>query len=167
MLIYDPSQDPYHSAVRILAILRANPQGMPTDTVRIADFYLAYPSALEDFRFPSQFRKMRTLAKKYQTPYRRPALGWVTFERMRPIFIAAVSGLVAAKYVTAEAVKVGRLIPLLQNVPADLNKACGSYLERYSGIRSFISAELASLPLLGNEGLKARSNLLEHRYDPV
>ena len=65
MLIYDPSLDPYHCSVRVVAILEfCGVETLDFEAVRIADFFLAYPAALVSFRFVSTDQHIRKHAKQ-------------------------------------------------------------------------------------------------------
>jgi hypothetical protein len=167
VLIYDPSQDVYHAAIRILTVLTEGQANLALDTVRIADYYLVFPAALDHFRFLPKHRGIRALARAQYSPYRRPAGAWVTFERMRPIFMAAVSCLAAAGYVDPDQAKVGRLALTSRPLVEPIQEAVATYLTRQARLRAFIAKELTALPLLGKDGLKDRSGLLEYRYDVV
>lgn len=166
MLIYDPNRDPYHCAIRILAVLDNRAlQALPIESVRIADYYLAYPSKIADIRLPQQFRYIRTQAKKLTNPYRHPLGIKASFERLRPIFLAAASGLVAAGFVDEVEFKNGQLKATDKSLPEALRAAVSSFLARESDVRKFVVSQLLEIPLLGNDGLKHRSGLAEHRYD--
>jgi hypothetical protein len=167
MLIYDPTVDPYHCAIRILAIIEHGATSeLHVDSVRIADYYLAYPSKVADIRLPNHQRGIRKQSKLLATPYRNPFEAKSTFERMRPIFQAALSCLVAAGYLDAEKLKRG-LVARGASLPDDLSVAVSGFLVRQSLIREFVIKELTTIPLLGANGLKDRSGLLEYRYDPA
>ena len=59
MLIYDPAFDPYHNAVRILAIAKAaqlRQAEVTVDAARIADYFLVYPYKIRSFRFAAGFQ---------------------------------------------------------------------------------------------------------------
>ena len=77
MLIYDPALDPYHSAIRILAIAMSSAKRrieLSIDAARIADYFLVYPYKMIGFRFPAEFRTMRAAVKETKNHYRH-ALG--------------------------------------------------------------------------------------------
>ena len=113
MLIYDPALDPYHSAIRILAIAISSTKWqieLSIDAARIADYFLAYPYKMINFKFPAEFRTMRSAVKDTENPYRYASGTRVAFERMRPIFFAALSGLVAANLIDGAGLKRGVLV---------------------------------------------------------
>jgi hypothetical protein len=168
MLIYDPALDPYHSAIRILAIAQSSAERRPelsVDAARIADYFLIYPYELIGFRFPAEFRSMRAAVKKIENPYRRASGTRAAFERMRPIFFAALSGLVAANLIDAASLKRGALVLSEKAMPDDLVAAIARFLKRQTDVGKFILSDLLAMPTNGDDGLKHRSSLIEHRYD--
>ena len=168
MLIYDPALDPYHSAIRILAIAMSSAKReieLSIDAARIADYFLVYPYKMISFKFPNEFRTMRTAVKEAENPYRHATGNRAAFERMRPIFFAALSGLVAANLVDVSGLKRGILVLTENDVPDDLAAAVDRFQERQTVVGKFVLSDLLSMPANGDNGLKHRSNLIEHRYD--
>jgi hypothetical protein len=168
MLIYDPTLDPFHSAVRLLATLeRSSGPAIEFDLARIADYYLAYPAKIASVRLPSANRAIKAAAKQLENPYRNPLEGKTTFDRMHPILLAASSCLAAAELVDASLLKTGRIQRTERQVPEALTTAVNNFLLRSTVVREFILMKLILIPLLGKDGLKDRTGLLEYRYDPV
>lgn len=168
MLIYDPALDPYHSAIRILAIAMSSAKRrieLSIDAARIADYFLVYPYKLIGFKFPAEFRTMRAAVKETENPYRHASGTRVAFERMRPIFFAALSGLVAANLIDVAGLKRGILALAESDMPDDLAAAVARFQERQTVVGKYVLSDLLAIPTNGDNGLKHRSNLIEHRYD--
>jgi hypothetical protein len=168
MLIYDPALDPYHSAVRILAIGKAakgRQASVSVDATRIADYFLVYPYKIRSFRLPPEFGAMRKAANESDNPYRRAAGSRAAFERMRPIFLAALTGLVAADLVDGGALKGGLLVLSDTTWPDDLVAAVSQFDARQNTVGRFVLTDFLAMPSNGAGGLKDRSGLIEHRYD--
>jgi hypothetical protein len=168
MLIYDPALDPYHSAVRILSILLAAAQReivVSVDAARIADYFLVYPYKIRSFRLPTDFKDIRKAATESDNPYRRSTGARAAFERMRPIFFSALTGLVAAGLVDEEALKDGPLSLSRTDLPPDLLAAIERFQGRQTKVGHFVLSELIRIPSNGINGLKDRSGLIEFRYD--
>ena len=170
MLIYDPALDPYHSAIRILSVALAASQrqiSLSLDAARIADYFLVYPSKIINFTFPVEFKAIRTAAKEAENPYRQVLGSRAAFERMRPIFFSALSGLVAAGFINSEALKRGELLLTDEDMPDDLAAAVNRFRIRQTDVGKFVLSDLIAIKPNGHNGLKHRSKLLEHRYDIV
>lgn len=170
MLIYDPALDPYHCAIRVLAIAESAGNKaieLTLDAARIADYFLVYPAKLVSFRFPDEFKSVRADAKLAENPYRQASGNRATFERMRPIFFAALSGLVAAGFVDGAAVREGTLLRTSEVLPETLAAAVDRFQTRQPSAGSFVLSGLLEISPNGKDGLKHRSGLIEHRYDIV
>ncbi|WP_143752283.1 ABC-three component system middle component 5 [Burkholderia sp. SRS-W-2-2016] len=170
MLIYEPALDPYHGAIRILAVAKSSSRiniNLSIDAARIADYFLVYPYKMLSFTFPAEYRSMRTAAKDTENPYRSTSGNRTAFERMRPIFFAALSGLVAANLLDADLLKRGILSLSGNDLPADLAAAVARFQDRQTVVGKFVLSDFLKLPVNGNNGLKHRSGLIEHRYDPA
>jgi hypothetical protein len=168
MLIYDPAFDPYHSAVRILAILRAAQSRqleVSIDAARITDYFLVYPYKIRSFRLPPEFSLLRKAANDSDNPYRRASGSRATFERMRSVFLAAVTGLVAAGLLDGEALKRGLISLADSTLPEILAAAVSQFDSRQTTVGRFLLSDFLSMPANGAGGLKDRSGLIEHRYD--
>lgn len=168
MLIYDPALDPYHSSIRVLAIVISSAKRqveLSIDAARIADYFLVYPYKLISFRFPSQFRTMRVAVREMENPYRYVSGARTAFEKMRPIFFAALSGLVAANLIDASQLKLGIIKLIESEIPEELSVAVSRFQNRQSTVGEFVLSDLIAIPTNGENGLKHRSGLMEHRYD--
>lgn len=168
MLIYDQALDPYHTSIRLMAILdAASERSIPlsVDAARIADYFLVYPSKMEDFTFPTEFRNIRAAVKESGNPYRNAPGIRAAFERMRPVFAAALSGLIAKKYVKEDGFSSGLIQPTGTAIPELLQVAVNRFRVRQTAVGKYILSDLLDIPAQGEKGLKRRSRLIEYRYD--
>jgi hypothetical protein len=170
MLIYDPALDPYHSAIRILTIAIAAKRKkieLSLDAARIADYFLVYPSKIISFTLPNQFKQIRTAAKAAENPYRQTVGNKATFERMKPIFLSALSGLAAAAFINPDELKRGIIAFPDVDIPNDLQAAVERFQDRQSVVGKFVLSDMIAIHPNGDNGLKHRSKLIEHRYDAI
>ncbi len=165
MLIYDPALDPYHSVIRILSILSKNIEGLDVELVRIMDFYLAYPTKLAEIKLPTNLVYIRKEAEKLITPYRNSPKSKSHFERMKPIFTAALLGLIAAEYLDPDRANKGMLLLNFEKIPEDLSLVISNYCNRNSKVKQFVFDELPTIKYYGPGGLKERTGLLGYKYD--
>lgn len=170
MLIYDPALDPYHSAIRILAVAitaKAKQIELTLDTARIADYFLVYPSKIIHFTFPNQFKSIKTAAKEAENPYRQTIGNKAAFEKIKPIFLSALTGLVAAGFIKQDELKLGILETTDVELPEDLTAAVDRFKLRQTAVGEFVLSDMLDIRPNGDNGLKHRSKLIEHRYDIV
>ena len=162
---YQPSYDPYHTAFRVLRV-RDIADGLEYEKCRILDFFLLFPFRLHDFRFKPEDRALRQLAKEYsstrgyavQPPPRQ------LFTTMSQFYSAATQTLAANGYVDIAALSLGLVTYTGQPIPESLDIRTradnAAEADLLTGLR-----RLSTYDLLGRNGLKDRSGLLEYRND--
>ena len=170
-LTYQPAFDPYHAVYRFLRLREAvlQTKTLHEDQLKILDFYLLFPFRLDALRVQTGHRKYRKLAAQFSSkkPYGELPEDRVLFERMDSIQTAAldtlaIKGLIDEKlYLTGtiSSTSVQLVGPLKQRVEAD-NEAESELVE-------FLTVLASDYELLGSNGLKDRSRLMEYRYDAV
>lgn len=164
MLIYHPAFDAYHCVFRMLALLESIPE-LEVDKARLLDFYQVFPSAISDIRLPSGSNGRR-LAKALTNAYRNPLNPKSAFRDMAQIQYAALRSIAALGIVDVKSYEQGVLQRANENdIPATLKNNIKNYILEKAELIDFLTKELATIPLRGVNGLKHRSELLEHRYD--
>lgn len=169
MLIYDYALDPYHCSIRILAMCMFGvwASEVHAEQVRILDYFLVYPSKVASIRLPAEYKTIRYSANEMANPYRYSPSKRAAFERMRPVFYAAASGLVAAGLLDLTSFERGVLKFLPEKLSPEMAASIQRYKARQSIVGNFVLSALAAIPLNGPDGLKHRTGLLEYRYDIV
>jgi hypothetical protein len=163
MLIYHPAFDAYHCVFRLLAILdRVN--RIEVDKARILDFYLVFPSAVDAIKLPSTMRHARRVAKAKKNPYRDPISPIATFKGMHQIQSAALRCIAASNLISAEQLENEIAERTSTALTTDVQDSVRGFIERNTPVFEII-AQLSDIPLSGADGLKARTSLLEYRYD--
>lgn len=168
MLIYDQALDPYHTSIRLMALSNAAKERSTTlsvDAARIADYFLVHPFKMRDFVFSAEFRNIRAAVKESENPYRNAPGMRATFERMRPIFVSALSGLIAKEYVKEDAFGSGVIRLAEVTIPDALQATIDKFRARQTTVGKFILSDFLDIPANGEKGLKHRSHLIEYRYD--
>lgn len=164
MLIYHPVYDAHHSLFRMLFTLDLEYE-IEIDKARILDFYLLFPALVKDIRlFPSLSRK-KSEAKKFINIYHDPVAPKDMFRNMREIQLSALRCLVATEYLDKTRFEQGYLTKTSAELPEEIRTLLHQYRSEREPIASFILNDLAEIKLLGPDGLKDRTNLMEYRYD--
>lgn len=164
MLVYHPAFDIYHGVFRALLLLEKTPsKAMPADTLRIVDLFFVFPYLLAQMEFPKgasiKGRKLAGTPSRFNTlPSPRTFL-----EQSKGLSTLITAALVGREIISSEALKEGLVqrttVPLPDGV---LDQAKPEDLE----LAEYLGTKIATVPLLGKSGLKARSKLMEYRYDP-
>lgn len=165
MLVYHPAFDVYHGVFRALLILENTPgKSMPTDTLRIVDLYYVFPYLLADLEFPKgagvKGRKLAGTPSRFNTlPSPKTFL-----EQSKGLHKLTVAALAGRELISGDALKEGLVKRTENPVPDELLKhAAPEDLD----LAEYLGTKIATVPLLGKAGLKARSKLMEFRYDPT
>lgn len=171
MITYNPAFDLYHCIYRMANILARldDDDYLEMDKVRIWDFYLLFPTKIHDikiYRYESEntrYRKMHIF--QTENPYLYRGDNRKLFERLKPYQMTALTNLISYGILDKDSfleqkihlASKAKLQELLNNVK-ELDT-----LE--SNALSFMSVFSKNMPLSGIKGLKARTNLIESKYD--
>ena len=162
MLSYHPALDPYHTAFRYLRVLLLGRRPMEYDRLRLLDLYLLFPEFAVDIRLPKHAISWRKKLKGRANEYWSTCDRMLLLQQMTPIHKCALGLLDATGLVVQDSVS------RLWSVVADQHPIATSAVERNredEEIVSFLSEVLLPLELTGPQGLKARTGLIEWRYD--
>lgn len=171
-LVYEPAFDALHGMFRALRLLDSVVGGgrVPRELFRILDFYLLFPERSEDVRLRPEHRKRKTKVVKSGPripPYGPRPDDRSLLQRMQSFQVAALESLVSAGYFSANAYAEGWVEGGSIPAPAALK----SKIETANSLEKELVELLRTLSqeyvLEGSNGLKARTGLLEYRYDAV
>ncbi|MEO1190274.1 MAG: ABC-three component system middle component 5 [Pseudomonadota bacterium] len=170
-LTYNEAFDPYHAAFRFMRLWQGCRLTCKThfDMLRILDFYLLFPFRIQNMSFFSSDRGWRSISRAYEDrkPYGELPDDVSIFSRMEPFQRAAVTSLVKAEILSAEAWRNNQIDFLNAKLPLELEARCVELNETMQDIIEILCAIRERYPLMGRRGLKDRTGLLEFRYDSV
>jgi hypothetical protein len=168
MLLYHPAYDLYHCIFRILRLSAALPTGeYDFLRIRILDFYLLFPAELGEVSFPRQatrykkpFAAMRNSYNAIEDPFR-------IFSTLEPYQVAAAKCLASYGLISNAALESGKFVRISEvAVPNDLRDEISRSNSDQSDLIELLTGPFREIGLFGKSGLKARTSLFEHRYDP-
>lgn len=166
MLIYHQRKDIYHCIIRILSIvLTIDKEEIEFPKLRIIDFYLVFPHLIKEVRFPrvKGATALKNLAKNLDDPYELLPSPKRLFSEMGDYQIQAVH-LLRSKRVLQED-EYGNISPGDYFSDSKILSVVNN--SRFIGDDFFFNLIniLAGIPLQGENGIKARTSLMEYRYD--
>lgn len=164
MLVYHPAYDAYHCLFRMMAIMERVGE-VEIDKLKMLDFYILFPSLLSRVRMPRQFSKIKKNAERAHNEYHDPLNPGMTFKEMRHIQDAAIKCMLAAGYISQEDFTNGYVVRTDKKLPEKLSFDMRDFLDKKEPFSTFIIQKLANFHLTGPDGLKSRTQLMEHRYD--
>lgn len=167
MLLYHPAFDTYHSAFRLLLLLRnSDVAEIPFARLRILDFFLLFPAELGGVTFPREIVGEKAKYKRLGNRYNRITDPRRVFDELGSFQVAGMHMLLstglARQTAGSDSVK---LLPeaLPQSLQNELNAAKTARAE----LLALLTGPFKSIELYGRDGLKARTGLFEYRYDPA
>lgn len=168
-LSFQPAFDVFHTAFRFLRLRRLlSDSEWHYDQLRIADFYLQFFFRLEAVRLSPKNRGMKRLARdKASGRYEVQPSDQSIFLRMQPIQLAAASTLAAAGFFDQDKLKAGRVVETERTEPTELAARIDHANEIESPQMEAILSLVEDYALMGPDGLKARTGLIEYRYDAI
>jgi hypothetical protein len=170
-LIFQPSLDPFHAMFRFIRLrgLLNVANKLSRDHARILDFYLLFPFRIRAIRLAPRHQKFKKLSDKYQSlkPYGELPDDPLMFQRMEPMQSAALETLASKAFFDLQALKHGAVESTEQKLPDEIEARIFSLNGEQSDLLDFLSVLATDYNPLGERGLKARTGLLEYRYDAV
>lgn len=167
MLIYHPIHDINHCIYRILLITESSTNvEFGWDVFRLIDFYILFPAMLKNISpFPAELSPFKKLLKDIPSAYElMPNSRRVLFE-LEEIQLTAMQNLVAKGLIDSERFKDGVISRTELAIP---NKIVSAIEEDERTTQEWFRFAINELPIIdffGKKGLKARSQLMEFRYD--
>ncbi|MGB5025922.1 MAG: ABC-three component system middle component 5 [Saprospiraceae bacterium] len=168
MLVYHPAFDLYNCIFRMLCLLNySKDEEIHFDKLRIWDFYFAFPGEVRDIAFPSSLRKLKETAFKYkENPYEHLSDPKRVFERMKTYQLSAAKCLASYGFIDSKSLLKNKIVKTKKDVPSELIKRLNDLSIEKSNTLKLIVNEFVDLPLYGTKGLKARTGLIDFKYDP-
>lgn len=167
MLVYHPAFDANHCAYRFLHILYCSKaEKIEWDKLRLADFYYLFPHLLKLIKpLPKAISKGRKYFVKIPDPYENvPNPKRLMFD-LRDIQNSTIASLVAKNIVNKESFHKGEVSLVIESLPKALIESFDDNPISHEDWFKLFSKEIPFIELLGSKGFKARSKLMEYRYD--
>jgi len=164
MLIYHPAYDAYHCAFRMLTVAE-HVKDLEVEKARLLDFYLAFPGMVQTIRLPDALKTLRAQAKAAGNVYRDPVSSLSTFRDMRHIQEAALKSVAASGLIDLKRYEIGFVTRTEMPIGPALKERLDAFLSTNGPVVEGVLNGLSQVPLLGHDGLKHRSQLMEYRYD--
>jgi len=164
MIIYHPAYDVNHCSYRILNILyAAKDNKVHCDMLKIVNFYYVYPHLLKRIKsLPKPLNYQAKKIKKIKDSFELTPSPSNLFFEMSSTQEAAILSLLQRSLINIE-----RNIVSLekQNLPSELIQAFKIDELTETELFKILVECLPKVKLDGNNGLKARSGLMEYKYD--
>lgn len=165
MLLYNKSIDPLHTFVRIASVISIlGNVTVEKDKLRLFDFLISNPEYIVKIKLPQELLKEKNSFKCFKNKYRNYNAKNL-FDSMKPVqdivFLNMINFGVLETKDSNESFTIN-LEALSGEVEGIINSNDNSVPKQ---ALEFISKHLCTMSLLGSNGLKARSGLMEYKYD--
>lgn len=164
MLIYHPAYDAYHCVFRSI-LLTNHLDEIEVAKLRLLDFYLTFPAELIKASLPREISHAKRIVKPYLNRYHGPVSGLQTFKDMEHIQMSAFGTLAATEIFDAESFSKGLIKRSTSIIFPEMQERIILFEDENKELLNLIVKDLSSIPLLGDNGLKKRTNLMEYKYD--
>ena len=170
-ITFQAAFDPFHALFRFFRLLEIA-QGLgelTVDQARILDFYLLFPFRTGEIKLLAGHRKYKRIASDFihLRPYGELPSSFVLFSRMQIIQVAALDTLVDNGYLVDDKYAQKIIEPTGKIVAREIAERVEKLNSEQSALVDFIRVLISEYSVYGREGLKARTGLLEYRYDTV
>lgn len=164
MLSYHQSSDCFHTILRILCLLSDLPLKVELDKLYILDFYYAFPNYLKYIRVTPQDTSTRKALLKEYVLYSSETDPQRIFLEVNPVQKFAINALINAGFIINED---GKISIDSNQIPTSIKDTINSKKAKDNKLLYFITQNLNHFEILGKNGLKDRTHLMEYRYDDV
>lgn len=163
MIIYHPFRDANHCSYRIISLLYKNENKVNEEHLDFMDFYYLFPDQLKNIdNWP---RSNSKLAVKIQSIAR----SYENIDNPRRIFfelnIIRTNTLAHLFSKGILSIEEGYICLNAKKLPEPLVHCLENDNFRLDFVFSILANEIPKLSIKGNKGLKAKTNLMEYRYD--
>lgn len=171
MILYNNAFDLYHTIFRMLHLLSKIEEDkvIEIDRIRIWDYYLLFTNEIFNIKPTKNKKEYNQLLKKLNikknNPYQQIYDQRKTLEKIEPYQLSALNclasyNIIDKEYLLKEEVKINSF-DLLKRY----TQSAGDLSDREKNIIIIMTSFFRDISLIGNNGLKERSNLMESKYD--
>ena len=171
MILYNNAFDLYHTIFRMLHLLSKieDDKVIEIDRIRIWDYYLLFTNEIFNIKPIRNKKEYNQLLKKLNikknNPYQQIYDQRKTLEKIKPYQLSALNclasyNIIDKEYLLKEEVKINSFDLLKGYI-----QSVGDLSDREKNIITIMTSFFRDISLIGNDGLKKRSNLMESKYD--
>lgn len=167
MLVYHPAFDLYNCIFRMLQLLTYSKEDeIHFDKLRIWDFYLAFPNLVREISFPADLKYLKeNIFKEKNNPYEEITDQKQIFERMKSYQLSAIKCLASYGFIDSKMLSKNKVRKTEKEIPEALLVKLNDLANQKGNVIKLLTSDLVNLPLFGDKGWKARTGLLEFKYD--
>lgn len=165
--MYHPSQDINHCLYRLILILNLSEKDfISVETYRVIDFYTLFPHLLKMIKpLPNELRSYRKLFNSVKDPFEAIKNTKRVMFELENFQSICIQNLIAKGLIDKGYFDNGQLKLNSDKIPEKLIESINnSHLSKESWFKAIIN-NFPDISFNGKNGLKARTGLMEFRYD--
>ena len=171
MIVYHQAFDLYHSVYRFLQLLTYFERNdyVEVDRLRIWDFYLLFPNKMLNIKLKKEEKDIRNLISQHiikeSNPYEIVLDNRKMFEKIKPYQLGALKCLASYGIIDKNYLKSNRVTIISKEILSNYASKFEALDTKEMNAVRLLTSHFYLMSLYGQFGLKARTQLLESRYD--
>lgn len=170
MIVYHPAFDLYHAVYRMILLLThfKRDKYVEIERLRIWDYYMLFPNRMSKIKISRADHDIKTLirdliATHCDNPYERIYDDKKMFEKIKPYQMTAIKCLASYGIINKDYLSLNKVSIISEDILKQYAEIQPSPQE-HNAI-GLLTSFFYLMPLYGPNGLKARTQLIESRYD--
>ncbi|KAA2241515.1 hypothetical protein F0L74_16600 [Chitinophaga agrisoli] len=171
MIVYHPAFDLYHCVYRLLQILTHFDKNefVELDRLRIWDFYLLFPNQVQKITLRREEEDIRKLINFYITneknPYEDILDNRKMFERIKPYQLTAIKCLASYGIINKQYLAENRVTIVSKQLLQSYTSKFEPMTPKERNVIGLMTSHFYQVSMFGPHGLKAKTKLMESKYD--
>ncbi|MFK8288935.1 ABC-three component system middle component 5 [Capnocytophaga canimorsus] len=171
MILYNNAFDLYHTIFRMLHLLNKveDDKVIEIDRIRIWDYYLLFTNEILEIKPKKKEKEYRQLLKtlniKKNNPYQQIYDQRKTLEKIKLYQMTALNCLASYNIIDKESLLKEEIKIISFELLKKYTESVGDLSDREKNIIAIMTSFFKDISLVGSNGLKERSNLIESKYD--
>lgn len=171
MIVYHPAFDLYHNVYRLLQFLTHfdRKEYVEVDRLRIWDYYLLFPDQMQSIKLKKEEADIKKLIQNYikkeHNPYEEVLDNRKLFEKIRPYQLTAIKCLASHGIIDKNALSENRVTIISKKTIEKYTDKFEPLTSQERNVIGLMTSHFYYMSMFGPTGLKARTRLLESKYD--
>ncbi|WP_299197174.1 ABC-three component system middle component 5 [uncultured Amphritea sp.] len=164
--MFHPAKDINHIIYRVLLVMYSSAQPMELERLKVVCFYFVFPQYMKKIKpWPNDIKKYKKTVGKVKESFEHVGNLKKLFFDVSKSFDVAISLLVSKGIIDRDAFLEGDVFVYFNKVPAVIMEVIYADENIKNEVFEVLVNGLAVTPFDGINGLKARSGLVEYKYD--
>jgi len=171
MIIYHQAFDLYHTVYRMIQLLGyfKKSEYIEVDRLRIWDYYLLFPNKLSTVKLKQEENDIKNIISGYITkndnPYEEILDDRKLFEKIKPYQMTAIKSLASYGIINKDYLTTNRITTISTEIIQTYVTKLEALNVQEQNTIALLTSHFYQMPLYGENGLKAKTKLLESKYD--